>query len=170
MINLSELIREEGNLRLLGSLKFTCSSDVYLAEDVGDFLVNKDRIYIPPYKMLPIFNEKYYCAILHNVCLNQVENTSTGEWWKIRDDVEEILVHWYIRGEYNFEKVKREQGVESGDLVHSVILKQYDRSQFPIIVGVDKSRDSEVVRNSVLDLVRSKLDQINLGNPVPNPS
>jgi len=46
MINLSELVRKEGNLGMFNSLKFAYDFDVYLAEDVGDFLVNRDRVYV----------------------------------------------------------------------------------------------------------------------------
>ncbi len=168
MINLSELVREEGNLGLLSSLKFACFSEVYLAEDVGDFLVNKDRIYIPPYRVLPIFNERYYYAIMYNVFLNRVNNTSTGEWWNVGDESGKFPALWHATGGYTFERAEREQGFKSGDEVYSIILKQYDKSEFPIIVGLDKSRDTEVVRNSLLDRVKDKLSELLLGDPVPN--
>jgi hypothetical protein len=181
MINLSEIVREECSLGMFGSLKSNLHSDFYLVEDVGDFLANKDRIYIPPHKVFPIHDGGSYNVIFHNVCVERAtkkDGSISDGWWNVHDETGQFYALWHSGecGEYygsagNYNLINEEQGFESGDWVHSLIIKQYKNISFQVITDVEKSRRPRLPKkDSVKDRIREEFDKIILGDPVPEPN
>ena len=86
MINLSELVRKEDKTSFFNSLKFAHSSDVYLAEEIGDFLANKGRIYVPSFKQfpMPILDSyfSFYYVKMHDVFLEYLDIKSYETCYK----------------------------------------------------------------------------------------
>ncbi len=175
MINLSELVRKEHKGSFLSSLKFAYSSDVYLAEEIGDFLVNKDRIYVPSFKQFPMpLADPYfsfYYVKLHDVFLDHLDE----EYWNVRDENDKFIGLWpdeekrIIRpSEYTFQKANYEQGFESGDLVHSISLKYFQKIPLTLIVDIQKDINFEYSENSVLDKIKDKFEEIILREPELN--
>lgn len=178
MINLSELVREEGSLGLFGSLKSACSSDVYLAEDVGDFLVNRGRIYIPPYKFNSMFEYNYYYVKFNDVFLGKLEDGGKviDDWWKVYDKNGQFLSRLNIDGGckregYTFQRASFEQGFESGDFLHSLTLKYFQKVDLSVIIDLQKDSNFKLLEeNSVLDRIKDKFEELVLRDPVPEPS
>ncbi|MBT3416984.1 hypothetical protein HON86_03355 [Candidatus Woesearchaeota archaeon] len=175
MINLSELVRKEDKTSFFNSLKFAHSSDVYLAEEIGDFLANKGRIYVPSFKQfpMPILDSyfSFYYVKMHDVFLEYLDE----EYWNVHDEDNKFIGLWpeeekrIIRpSEYTYAMANVEQGFESGDQVHSLTFKYFQKIPLVLIVDVQKNMNFEYSENSVLDKIKDKFEEIILREPELN--
>lgn len=182
MINLSDLVRKEGSIGMLDSFRFAYDSDVYLFEDVGDFLANKDRIYVHPLKQFPFqfadpFSTSFY-AIIHDVYLERikVKDKIVEGYWEVHDKTGQFVSLWhegeggdYMKSPYTFEKANSEQGFNSGDLVHSLSLKHFQKISLPVVIDLQKDGNWKCPEtDSILDKIRDKFDKIILSEPELN--
>jgi hypothetical protein len=179
MINLSELVREESSSGIFDSLKFAYNPNVYLFEDAGDFLVNRNRIYVPPIKQFPFqildaYSKSFY-AIMHNVCLEgvKVNDKFIDGYWAVHDESGQFVSLWHdgeegesMRSAYTFEKANFEQNFESGDFLYSLTLKYFQKASLPVIIDLQKNKNWKCLEeDSILDKIRDKFEEIIIHKP-----
>ena len=167
---------------MVNSLKFAYDFDVYLAEDVGDFLVNRDRVYVSPIKQFNFlfpYTDSFYVK-MHDVCLERVKvNDRVAEGhWVTHDDTGQFISLWHggekgvtMRSDYTFDRANNEQGFEPGDWLYSLTLRHFQKVGLPVIMDLEKERRPRLPKkDSLKDKIREKFDKIILGDPVPEPS
>jgi hypothetical protein len=179
MINLSELVRESEDVDFHLAFKLNYGSDVYLAEDVMDFEVNKDRIYVPLYKQFPLQildpHSKSYYVKMNNVAIERIPEKKG--FWSVGDESGQLVSLWHdgekgdvLRSEFTYKIANAEQGFESGDWVYALTLQYFPQSALPVIIDLQRDDNWDVPeKDSLLDKIKNKFDELIQPVPVPCP-
>jgi len=171
MIDFSEFVRSNGNLSNIEIWKSLRAHNVYIAENVGDYLKNKDKIemkwyqgFLPP---LDFFTDKIGYVFINNVGVRvsafDVESARPS-WFHVHDETGEELMNWHndpslivappIR---TFNEVQEQEGLKLDDFVSRVIIHYCIDIDLPCIIDVEKQKYKlrSDTKESLLEKVRS---------------
>jgi len=143
MLNLSETGRESyAPLKRLLSMR---NPDLYLAENIGDFNENKDKIQFPWYKRRGPFPRAF--VILENVGINSMEGVEEEKgWFELHDETGSLLVYWhendklFFRPKTTFEEARDTQCLLDNDWVYEVFLLRHLEKDLDFIVDITKHK------------------------------
>ncbi len=172
MLNLSEFFRSNGRLSVKAKLRSLKDPNIYLAENVGDYLENKNKMemkfyqgFLPP---IDYFTDRRAFVFFHNVGIRVSkidEESERPQWFYVHDETGEELMNWHndpslivappIR---TFNQVEDEEDLKLDDFVSRVII-QYDINyKMPYIIDVEKQKYKlrpDTKKESLLEKTRS---------------
>ena len=151
MINLSQVLMSRQDVPTSTKLYYLRHPYYYLAENMGDYLGNRDEIEFPWYKRsiipFPAFLDKRAHVLIHNVRLrislgNDPENPL---FFDVSDSTGHEVMYWgsedstYPTG-YTFEELCEEQDFKNNDWVSDLLIVYYIKDKFPVIGWVNKNK------------------------------
>jgi len=157
MLNLSEEARKSPTHPFWRKINHFRDPDIYLAEDVKDFVDNGKNLPYPWYKKpVPhiIFSYlKRAYIIFQNVGIRTVEaelgiKDSGSNHFLVHDDSGVVVMYWGFEGQLDvgsrqsYEKAQDEQGLKKDDWVYDIFVRYIIKANLPTIVEVRKYRFS----------------------------
>lgn len=159
MINISKRLRRAPHVPLREKWNLLCIPEIYRAENVEDFLKNRNNIHYPWYKDFPIGMNKSEARaffFVENVQLTSLcipnTNKETG-FYTIQDATGKVIVNWdENRGitppANTFKSVQERDGLKNGDWVYTIVILYLKNADLPLVSEVQKHKSQQSVPNS----------------------
>lgn len=163
MINISELGRQSPRWSWWQKLDSLQTPDIYLAENVADYLEDAPHIRWPRHKQFFCSPSPRAYIILHNVGLSvpeKLRELQDTHWFIMHDKTGRDLMYWdpehpLCAAEHSYEEAREEQGLTEDDWVYEVFFRYFINYGFRHIVEVKKSHFSR--RRHATDSLRERI-------------
>lgn len=179
MINLSQLARKlKLKEQLVRSMWFGYTGpEVFLAENLRDYLENSSHLHPPLYKRHPFTVGNYYGIVLiHNVGIDGVflNDILVEDAVNVHDSSGSKLILWTPPGTllpacYSYKEAREKLGLQIKDWVYGLSLRHLYERNWPFIFSVDnnKRKRTELKKQSLIDRLNDFLPDF---EPIPKPA
>ena len=181
MLNLSELGRASPDCSLWHRVKTFRDPDIYLVENMKDYIDNVQSIPYPWYKKpFPdkLFDFARAYIIIPNIGIRTIakeldlDNDLDSKYFVVHDNTGLRVMYWgsedepWVGSAQSFDKVSETQGLQEDDWVYDIFVKYMIRADLPIIVEVRKYnfRNRKPETKTITERIKEFLPQF-----LPNP-
>ena len=148
MQNITDMIRQEGQLSWWGTYQAFRGPELYLAEDMADFNENVSRLPYPWYKWFPYEDRQIYRAYItiYNIGLRSfygMEKEAERHHFLVHDATGDAVMNWepgreIFRPRNTFDEVHLQEGLTDDDWVFNIFLVYLIHEQLSYICEVQK--------------------------------
>lgn len=148
MINLSGRARDLGYYSTLTILRRLREPDIFLAQNINDFLQDRQNVEIPWYKQ-GSFARIY--VILHNVRIRKIEGED--KFFTLEDESGSFVAYWYnsdwFPTPHSYQQTIEANGLNEKYLLHEVFFRYLLRNGLPNICEVIPFKFTKITTESV---------------------